>query len=169
MSLAFTGNYAPLILSHWRAKGRQKVPSQSSNTRRDESEGDEIDILFLPRALRESSVGAPRGGFYRFIIGIIFSFIFIDWRETRRRGSVLVGNNYAEYYANKNRGLLQSFHFSLSLWPKLPEQTGLHPRQTFNSQQLHHRLFQEMKWKPYARGCKVQGWPGEKWPLHARS
>ena len=41
-------------------------------------EGDEIDILFLPRALRESSVGAQRGGFYRFIIGIIFSFIFID-------------------------------------------------------------------------------------------
>ena len=126
---------------------------------------DEIDILFAPGALTGSSAGARRGGFYRFIIGIIFSLIFIalDCRRNKRGVQCSVGgDNSAQYYANKNRGLLQSFPFLIKSVTKITQPDGSPSALDF-PQQLHHSLPRnEMK-----TSCMCNS--GEKRSLHARS
>ena len=192
MSLAFTGNYAPLILSWWRA-AEARSPESAIRHPATSRPGDEIDIYSSPELTPDHHTSS----FYPIIIGIMF--IDLDcW------GSVA---DYAEHYANKNRGLLQSFHFSLSLWSKLPNQTGVHPRQTIqlnsfitvsskkwngnrcrcshvmfgnklhvskkywrehNAKCIVNKIIIILRWKPWASGRQLsllRCWPGLTW-LH---
>ena len=79
---------------------------------------------------------------------------------------MLVGNNYAEYYANKNRGLLQSSQFLIKSVTKITRADGAPSAldiqlSTASSSPLPRN---EMKMYAHARGRT-----GEKWPPRARS
>ena len=164
MSLAFTGNYAPLILSRWRAEVGKK-PRVSHQTPGETRSKRRWNRYFICAPSRH---GIISGSTERRTLSVYYwNYIFINfhwsglWRE--ERGVQRPAYNYAEYYANKNRGLLQSFHFSLSLWPKLPNQTGGSPSALDNPTLNSFIIASSKKWNgnhACLHGCKVQSWLG---------